>query len=107
MSKLVYNRVVLVKRLLAELKILVNKNLKEREVLRKLQEIRDKQQELLDELEHNLDAKRLTKAISLINSFKYDLEEYYEEQVEIKNKINLIFIWGAVLTVLFLVRAFS
>lgn len=92
MSKLVYNRVVLVKRLLAELKILVNKNLKEREVLRKLQEIRDKQQELLDELEHNLDAKRLTKAISLINSFKYDLEEYYEEQVEIKNKINLIFI---------------
>ena len=107
MSKLVYNRVVLVKRLLAELKILINKNLKEREVLRKLQEIRDKQQELLDELEHNLDAKRLTKAISLINLFKYDLEEYYEEQVEIKNKINLIFIWGAVLTVLFLVRAFS
>ena len=107
MSKLVYNRVVLVKRLLAELKILINKNLKEREVLRKLQEIRDRQQELLDELEHNLDAKRLTKAISLINSFKYDLEEYYEEQVEIKNKINLIFIWGAVLTVLFLVRAFS
>ena len=92
MSKLVYNRVVLVKRLLAELKILINKNLKEREVLRKLQEIRDKQQELLDELEHNLDAKRLTKAISLINLFKYDLEEYYEEQVEIKNKINLIFI---------------
>ena len=67
MSKLVYNRVVLVKRLLAELKILINKNLKEREVLRKLQEIRDRQQELLDELEHNLDAKRLTKAISLIN----------------------------------------
>lgn len=92
MSKLVYNRVVLVKRLLAELKILVNKNLKEREVLRKLQEIRDRQQELLDELENNLDAKRLNKAISLINSFKYDLEECYEEQVEIKNKINLIFI---------------
>ncbi len=92
MSKLVYNRVVLVKRLLAELKILVNKNLKEREVLRKLQEIRDRQQELLDELENNLDAKRLNKAISLINSFKYDLEEYYKEQVEIKNKINLIFI---------------
>lgn len=92
MSKLVYNRVVLVKRLLAELKILINKNLKEREVLRKLQEIRDKQQELLDELEHNLDAKRLNKAINLINSFKSDLEEYYEEQVEIKNKINLIFI---------------
>ena len=58
---------VLVKRLLAELKILINKNLKEREVLRKLQEIRDRQQELLDELEHNLDAKRLNKAISLIN----------------------------------------
>jgi len=92
MSKLVYNRVVLVKRLLTELKILINKNLKEREVLRKLQEIRDKQQELLDELEHNLDAKRLNKAINLINSFKSDLEEYYEEQVEIKNKINLIFI---------------
>ena len=92
MSKLVYNRVVLVKRLLAELKILINKNLKEREVLRKLQEIRDRQQELLDELEHNLDAKRLNKAINLINSFKSDLEEYYEEQVEIKNKINLIFI---------------
>lgn len=107
MSKLVYNRVVLVKRLLAELKILINKNLKEREVLRKLQEIRDKQQELLDELEHNLDAKRLNKAINLINSFKSDLEEYYEEQVEIKNKINLIFIWGAILTVLFLVRVFS
>lgn len=92
MSKLVYNRVVLVKRLLAELKILVNKNLKEREVLRKLQEIRDRQQELLDELENNLDAKRLNKAINLINSFESDLEEYYEEQVEIKNKINLIFI---------------
>ena len=92
MSKLVYNRVVLVKRLLAELKILINKNLKEREVLRKLQEIRDKQQELLDELENNLDAKRLNKAINLINSFKSDLEEYYEEQVEIKNKIYLIFI---------------
>ena len=92
MSKLVYNRVVLVKRLLAELKILINKNLKERGVLRKLQEIRDKQQELLDELENNLDAKRLNKAINLINSFKSDLEEYYEEQVEIKNKINLIFI---------------
>ena len=100
MSKLVYNRVVLVKRLLAELKILVNKNLKEREVLRKLQEIRDK-------LENNLDVKRLNKAISLINSFKSDLEECYEEQVEIKNKINLIFIWGAILTVLFLVRIFS
>ena len=107
MSKLVYNRVVLVKRLLAELKILINKNLKEREVLRKLQEIRDKQQELLDELENNLDAKRLNKAINLINSFKSDLEEYYEEQVEIKNKIYLIFIWGAILTVLFLVRIFS
>ena len=107
MSKLVYNRVVLVKRLLAELKILVNKNLKEREVLRKLQEIRDRQQELLDELENNLDVKRLNKAISLINSFKSDLEECYEEQVEIKNKINLIFIWGAILTVLFLVRIFS
>lgn len=106
MSKLVYNRVVLVKRLLAELKILVNKNLKEREVLRKLQEIRDRQQELLDELENNLDAKRLNKAINLINSFESDLEEYYEEQVEIKNKINLIFIWGAILTVLFLVRVF-
>lgn len=92
MSKLVYNRVVLVKRLLAELKILINKNLKEREVLRKLQEIRDRQQELLDELENNLDAKRLNKAINLINSFESDLEEYYEEQVEIKNKINLIFI---------------
>ena len=92
MSKLVYNRVVLVKRLLAELKILVNKNLKEREVLRKLQEIRDKQQELLDELENNLDVKRLNKAISLISSFKYDLEECYEEQMKIKNKINLIFI---------------
>ena len=92
MSKLVYNRVVLVKRLLAELKILINKNLKEREVLRKLQEIRDKQQQLLDELENNLDAKRLNKAINLISSFKSDLEKYYEEQVEIKNKINLIFI---------------
>jgi len=92
MSKLVYNRVVLVKRLLAELKILINKNLKEREVLRKLQEIRDRQQELLDELENNLDAKRLNKAINLINSFESDLEEYYKEQVEIKNKINLIFI---------------
>ena len=92
MSKLVYNRVVLVKRLLAELKILINKNLKEREVLRKLQEIRDRQQELLDELENNLDAKRLNKAINLINSFESDLEECYEEQVEIKNKINLIFI---------------
>lgn len=107
MSKLVYNRVVLVKRLLAELKILVNKNLKEREVLRKLQEIRDKQQELLDELESNLDVKKLSKAIILVDSFKNDLEEYYEEQVEIKNKINLIFIWGAILTVLFLVRIFS
>ena len=107
MSKLVYNRVVLVKRLLAELKILINKNLKEREVLRKLQEIRDRQQELLDELENNLDAKRLNKAINLINSFESDLEECYEEQVEIKNKINLIFIWGAILTVLFLVRIFS
>ena len=107
MSKLVYNRVILVKKLLAELKILVNKNLKEREVLRKLQEIRDKQQELLDELENNLDVKRLNKAISLINSFKSDLEECYEEQVEIKNKINLIFIWGAILTVLFLIRVFS
>ncbi len=92
MSKLVYNRVILVKRLLAELKILVNKNLKEREVLRKLQEIRDRQQELLDELENNLDVKRLNKAINLISSFKSDLEECYEEQVEIKNKINLIFI---------------
>lgn len=107
MSKLVYNRVVLVKRLLAELKILVNKNLKEREVLRKLQEIRDKQQELLDELESNLDVKKLSEAIILVDSFKNDLEEYYEEQVEIKNKINLIFIWGAILTVLFLVRIFS
>ena len=107
MSKLVYNRVVLVKRLLAELKILVNKNLKEREVLRKLQEIRDKQQDLLDELESNLDVKKLSKAIILVDSFKNDLEEYYEEQVEIKNKINLIFIWGAILTVLFLVRIFS
>lgn len=107
MSKLVYNRVVLVKRLLAELKILVNKNLKEREVLRKLQEIRDKQQELLDELESNLDAKKLSETIILVDSFKNDLEEYYEEQVEIKNKINLIFIWGAILTVLFLVRIFS
>lgn len=107
MSKLVYNRVVLVKRLLAELKILVNKNLKEREVLRKLQEIRDKQQELLDELESNLDVKKLSKAIILVDSFKNDLEEYYEEQVEIKNKINLIFIWGAILTVLFLVQIFS
>lgn len=92
MSKLAYNRVVLVKRLLAELKILVNKNLKEREVLRKLQEIRDKQQELLDELESNLDVKKLSKAIILVDSFKNDLEEYYEEQVKIKNKINLIFI---------------
>ena len=107
MSKLVYNRVVLVKRLLAELKTLVNKNLKEREVLRKLQEIRDKQQDLLDELESNLDVKKLSKAIILVDSFKNDLEEYYEEQVEIKNKINLIFIWGAILTVLFLVRIFS
>lgn len=107
MSKLVYNRVVLVKWLLAELKILVNKNLKEREALRKLQEIRDKQQELLDELESNLDAKKLSEAIILVDSFKNDLEEYYEEQVEIKNKINLIFIWGAILTVLFLVRIFS
>ena len=107
MSKLVYNRVVLVKRLLAELKILVNKNLKEREVLRKLQEIRDKQQDLLDELESNLDVKKLSKAIILVDSFKNDLEEYYEEQVEIKNKIYLIFIWGAILTALFLVRIFS